>query len=78
MSGAYLFMPSGEAVDAHASEQQPTVYVIKGYVLSQVIIQYNNVKHSVLIRHMKGILEFYFLNFKISKEYILNIYKRKR
>lgn len=60
MSGAYLFMPSGEAVDAHTSMQQPTVYVIKGYVLSQVIIQYNNVKHSVLIRHIKGILNILF------------------
>ncbi|VVC35673.1 Hypothetical protein CINCED_3A015041 [Cinara cedri] len=55
MSGAYLFMPSGEAVDAHSSEQQPTIYVVKGHVLSQVIIRYNNVKHSVLIRHMKDI-----------------------
>lgn len=59
MSGAYLFMPSGEAIDAHALEQQPTVYVIKGHVLSQVIIQFSNVKHSVLIRHTKGIFEIY-------------------
>jgi quercetin dioxygenase-like cupin family protein len=55
MSGAYLFMPSGEAIDAHVSEQQPTIYVINGHVLSQVIIQFSNVKHSVIIRHTKGI-----------------------
>ncbi|XP_025418812.1 alpha-mannosidase 2 [Sipha flava] len=53
MSGAYLFMPSGEAIDAHVSEQQPTIYVINGHVLSQVIIQFSNVKHSVIIRHTK-------------------------
>lgn len=65
MSGAYLFKPSGEAVDAHVSEHQPTVYVIEGYILSQVIIQYSNVKHAVLIRHTLGILTYYFLGFKI-------------
>lgn len=54
MSGAYLFMPDGEASNAHISEQPPTIYVIEGYVLSQVIIQFSNVKHSVLIRHTKG------------------------
>lgn len=54
MSGAYLFMPSGDAVDAHVTEQNPTMYVIKGHILSQVIIQYSNVKHSVLLRHTKG------------------------
>lgn len=61
MSGAYLFMPSGEAVDAHASERQAIVYVIKGHVLSQVIIQFSNVKHSVLFRHIKGISNHSFL-----------------
>jgi len=55
MSGAYLFIPSKEAVDAHISKVPPTIYIIKGHVLSQVIIEYNNVKHSVLIRHIKGI-----------------------
>jgi len=54
MSGAYLFMPSGDAVDAHVTEHNPTMYVIKGHILSQVIIQYSNVKHSVLLRHTKG------------------------
>lgn len=61
MSGAYLFMPSGDAVDAHTLEQKPTIYIIEGNVLSQVIIQYSNVKHSVLIRHTEGVLTFYFL-----------------
>lgn len=55
MSGAYLFMPSGDAVDAHTAEQSPTIYIIEGHVLSQVVIQFSNVKHSVLIRHTKGI-----------------------
>jgi len=54
MSGAYLFMPSGDAIDAHVTENEPTVYVIEGHILSQVVIQYSNVKHSVLIRHTKG------------------------
>lgn len=54
MSGAYLFMPSGDAVDAHVMEHNPTIYVIKGHILSQVVIQYSNVKHSVLLRHTKG------------------------
>lgn len=54
MSGAYLFMPSGDAVDAHVIEHNPTIYVIKGHILSQVVIQYSNVKHSVLLRHTKG------------------------
>lgn len=54
MSGAYLFMPSGDAVDAHTEEQTPTIYIIDGLVLSQVIIQFSNVKHSVLIRHTKS------------------------
>jgi len=58
MSGAYLFLPSGEAVDAHVSEMSPTIYVINGHVLSQVIIQFSNVKHSVVIRHIKGICQF--------------------
>lgn len=53
MSGAYLFMPSGDAVDAHATENQPTIYVIKGHILSQVVIQYSNVKHTVLLHHTK-------------------------
>ncbi|KAL4122621.1 hypothetical protein QTP88_014914 [Uroleucon formosanum] len=53
MSGAYLFMPSGDAVDAHVMEHNPTIYVIKGHILSQVVIQYSNVKHSVLLRHTK-------------------------
>lgn len=66
MSGAYLFMPSGDAIDAHTSEQRPTIYVIEGHVLSQVIIQYSNVKHSVLLRHTKGIFMFNFLDFKIQ------------
>lgn len=57
MSGAYLFKPSGEAIDAHVLEQ-PTVYIIEGYILSQVIIQYTNVKHAVLIRHAIGIPTF--------------------
>lgn len=68
MSGAYLFMPSGEAVDAHDLEF-PTIYVVEGHVLSQVIIQYSNVKHTVLIRHLKGILKFYPLYFKNQKKY---------
>lgn len=59
-SGAYLFIPSREAIDAHISEYPPTMYVIEGHVLSQVIIQYSNVKHSLLIRHTKGILDFKF------------------
>lgn len=54
MSGAYLFMPSGDAVDAHATENEPTIYVIKGHILSQVVIQYSNVKHTVLLHHTKG------------------------
>lgn len=55
MSGAYLFMPSGDAVDAHTAEPNPTIYIIEGHVLSQVIIKFSNVKHSVLIRHTKGL-----------------------
>ncbi|XP_025204712.1 alpha-mannosidase 2 isoform X2 [Melanaphis sacchari] len=53
MSGAYLFMPSRDAVDAHVTENEPTIYVVKGHILSQVVIQYSNVKHSVLLRHTK-------------------------
>lgn len=62
MSGAYLFMPSDNAVDAHSLEQQPTMYIIEGRVLSQVIIKFSNVKHTLLIRHTKGILIFGFLD----------------
>lgn len=54
MSGAYLFMPSGEANDAHIVEQKPTIYIVEGNVLSQVIIQFSNVRHSLLIYHKKG------------------------
>jgi len=66
MSGAYLFMPSGDAVDAHVTEHNPTIYMIKGHILSQVIIQYSNVKHSVLLRHTTGnkkSLNFIFLQY---------------
>lgn len=66
MSGAYLFKPSGEAVDAHVSEHQPTVYIIEGHILSQVIIQFSNVKHTVLIRHTIGKPNFIFLILKFS------------
>lgn len=71
MSGAYLFMPAGNAVDAHDTEHEPTIYVIKGHILSQVVIQYSNVKHSVLLRHTKGNFHCRFLIFKLR-----NIYKR--
>lgn len=67
MSGAYLFMPSGDAVDAHATENEPTIYVIKGHILSQVVIQYSNVKHSVLIHHTKGNFSLYILDFLTLK-----------
>jgi hypothetical protein len=67
MSGAYLFMPSGDAVDAHVTENEPTIYVIKGHILSQVVIQFSNVKHSIVLRHTKGNFSLYILDFFTTK-----------
>ncbi|XP_050542919.1 alpha-mannosidase 2 isoform X2 [Daktulosphaira vitifoliae] len=54
MSGAYLFIPSREAEDAHITEK-PKISVIKGKILSQVIVQYSNVRHAVVLKNLKGI-----------------------
>lgn len=65
-SGAYLFLPDGEAQTIKITK--PKVLIIEGKMKSEVIVKFPNVEHSVILYNSGGI---YFVFYAPSLYYII-------